>query len=81
MMGVAPPLETGSPAVADQSELRRLALWTLEGKGRSDNAFIGSFNEVQIPELNTLDIEVSLDATQGEIILGPVSPIPSDPLL
>ena len=67
MMGVTIPVETDLDPVGDQSELRRLALWALEGKGRSDNIFIGSFNKVEIPELNTLDTEVSLDAMQGEI--------------
>jgi hypothetical protein len=66
MMGVAPPPELRPDAVGDQSELRRLALWTLEGKGRSDDAFIGSFTKVEIPELNALDIAAGSDATQGE---------------
>ena len=71
-MGVAPPLEFGPDAVDDPSELRRLALWTLEGKSSSDNALIGSFTKVEIPELNTLDINASSDVTQGDFTLGTV---------
>lgn len=65
-MGVAPPPEMHPDSVGDQSELRRLALWALEGKGRSDDAFIGGFTKVEIPELNALDIKAESDTIQGE---------------
>lgn len=66
MMGVAPPPEIASEIADDPTELRRLALWALEGKNGSNNAFIGSFTKVEIPELNTPDAEGNFDAFQRE---------------
>jgi len=55
MMGISLPSESESDATSDQSEVRRLALWALEGKNHSDNPFIGGFTRVEIPKLSNLE--------------------------
>jgi hypothetical protein len=56
MMGVSLPPEYNDPEAGnDPAEVRRLALWALEGGNRSDNLFIGGFTKVEIPELSNHD--------------------------
>ena len=63
MMGVTPPPENTSDLPGDQSDFRHLTLWKLEGKSCSDNAFIGGFTKVEIPELNTAETD-AIEAVQ-----------------
>ncbi|KAF8529275.1 hypothetical protein BU17DRAFT_60963 [Hysterangium stoloniferum] len=55
MMGVAPPPDNDADAGGDPAEVRRLALWALEGGNHSDNIFIGGFTKVEIPELGNFE--------------------------